>query len=270
MILPLSDIIAVSKTRSFRIGYAGLIVVIKGHEELFFELSTTQHRDACLHFLEVQTESIQSLLAQGQTPGDTVEHQRHMDLIDLAASHSSSASLDTDHRLDPLSILGQPPLMFASDSSDFVTFRPEKSLRFTCLTIGSRGDVQPYIALCKGLMAEGHTCKIASHGEYRAWVEGHGIAFEEVGGDPAELMQRTFLPPSSLTTTDVDGVTVMIAHDFFTIAFMKEAIGRFRGWLDELLETTWKACQGSDVLIESPSAIAGYHIAEALRIPYYR
>lgn len=85
---------------------------------------------------------------------------------------------------------GQPPIMFCSTSSDFVTFRPEKSLRFTCLTIGSRGDVQPYIALCKGLMAEGHKCKIASHGEYRKWVEGHGIAFEEVGGDPAELMQR--------------------------------------------------------------------------------
>lgn len=62
----------------------------------------------------------------------------------------------------------------------------------------------------------------------------------------------------------------MIAHDFFTISFMKEAISRFRGWLDDLLETTWKACQETDVLIESPSAIAGLHIAEALRIPYYR
>lgn len=62
----------------------------------------------------------------------------------------------------------------------------------------------------------------------------------------------------------------MIAHDFFTVSFMKEAVGRFRGWLDDLLETTWKACQDTDVLIESPSAIAGYHIAEAMRIPYYR
>ena len=62
----------------------------------------------------------------------------------------------------------------------------------------------------------------------------------------------------------------MISHDFFTISFMKEAIGKFRGWLDDLLDSAWDACQGSDVLIESPSAIAGYHIAEALRIPYYR
>jgi sterol 3beta-glucosyltransferase len=56
------------------------------------------------------------------------------------------------------------------------------------LTIGSRGDVQPYIALCKGLMKEGHTCRIASHAEYKDWIEGHGIQFRSIGGDPGELM----------------------------------------------------------------------------------
>ncbi|KAI5475372.1 hypothetical protein MNV49_001476 [Pseudohyphozyma bogoriensis] len=250
MILPLEDILGMSKHRSFRIGYSGLIVVIKGHEELFLELQSSERRDACIDHLERQVEFVRSELKLGKPPGDTLEHQDHLDLLNLGASRQSDS--DGDSKPLPESAAGQPPVMFCSTSSDFVTFRPEKSLRFTCLTIGSRGDVQPYIALCKGLMAEGHTCKIASHGEYRSWVEGHGIAFEEVGGDPAELMQ------------------LMIAHDFFTIAFMKEAVSRFRGWLDDLLETTWVACQDTDVLIESPSAIAGYHIAEALRIPYYR
>jgi sterol 3beta-glucosyltransferase len=45
---------------------------------------------------------------------------------------------------------------------------------------------------------------------------------------------------------------------------------QFRGWIEDLLKTSWEACQGTDVLIESPSAMAGYHIAEALRIPYFR
>ena len=45
---------------------------------------------------------------------------------------------------------------------------------------------------------------------------------------------------------------------------------QFRGWLDDLLKTSWEACQGTDVLIESPSAMSGYHIAEALKIPYFR
>lgn len=45
---------------------------------------------------------------------------------------------------------------------------------------------------------------------------------------------------------------------------------QFRGWIDDLLKTSWEACQGTDVLIESPSAMGGIHIAEALCIPYYR
>ncbi|KAK4052047.1 Sterol 3-beta-glucosyltransferase [Microbotryomycetes sp. JL201] len=253
MILPLADIINLSKHRSYRIGYSGLVVTIKGHEELFFELAPSSRRDECMSNIESQSDFVQRQLAEGKTPGDTLEHQQHLELLDLAASKSSEKSTDgADLVPPPENIAGQPPVMFCSTSSDFVTFRPEKALRFTCLTIGSRGDVQPYIALCKGLMAEGHSCTIASHAEYRNWVEGHGIQFAEVGGDPADLME------------------LMIAHDFFTISFMKEAIGRFRGWLDDLLESAWHACQNTDVLIESPSAIAGYHIAEALRIPYYR
>lgn len=45
---------------------------------------------------------------------------------------------------------------------------------------------------------------------------------------------------------------------------------QFRGFVDTLLTTAWTACQGSDLLIESPSAMAGIHIAEALGIPYFR
>ena len=47
-------------------------------------------------------------------------------------------------------------------------------------------------------------------------------------------------------------------------------MSQFRGWLDELLKSAWTACQDTDVLIESPSAMAGLHIAEALQIPYFR
>ncbi|SCZ92669.1 BZ3500_MvSof-1268-A1-R1_Chr5-2g08087 [Microbotryum saponariae] len=249
MCLPLAEVIGVSHHRSYRIGYSGMVVTIKGHEELFFELHTSKRRDTCMQAIESQVEFIRKELSEGKTPGDTLAYREHLTLMDLAASKASDSS---EPRPQSESKEGQPPVMFNSTTSDFVTFKPEKSLKFTCMTIGSRGDVQPYIALCKGLKAEGHKVKIATHGEFKEWVEGHGIEHEEIGGDPAELMQ------------------LMIAHDFFTIAFMKEAVGKFRGWLDDLLETAWKACQGADVLIESPSTFAGYHVAEALRIPYYR
>lgn len=192
MILPLSDILAVSKHRSFRIGYSGLIVIIKGHEEIFFELQSPERRDACIQQIEQQADLVRTQIHDGKAPGDSREYQQHLELLKLAASKDLDEA-DPDGRFPTeTSAAGQPPVMFCSTSSDFITFRPEKSLKFTCLTIGSRGDVQPYIALCKGLMAEGHTCKIASHAEYRTWVEGHGIAFEAIGGDPAQLMQCEF------------------------------------------------------------------------------
>ncbi|GAA6041186.1 hypothetical protein JCM8097_008332 [Rhodosporidiobolus ruineniae] len=262
MILPITDIIGVSKHRSYRLGFSGLMVVIKGHEEVFLELSSVDRRDACLAKLEQQRELVRAQRKEQAerekadpdaptSPADSAKQELQA-LLDLSSARDNCDSpLDKPHPRSE-AVPGQPPIMFSSTTSDFVTFRPEEPLRFTCLTIGSRGDVQPYIALCKGLMAQGHKCKIASHGEYRKWVEGHGIEFSAVGGDPAELMQ------------------LMISHDFFTISFMKEAVGRFRGWLDDLLDSAWMGCQDTDVLIESPSAIAGYHIAEALRVPYYR
>lgn len=63
---------------------------------------------------------------------------------------------------------------------------------------------------------------------------------------------------------------ICVENGTFTFAFMKEGLLKFRGWLDDLLATSWEACQGTDVLVESPSAMAGYHIAEALGIPYFR
>ena len=80
----------------------------------------------------------------------------------------------------------------------------------------------------------------------------HGIEFGCVGGDPAELMR------------------ICVENGMFTVSFLRETLLKFRGWLDELLKSSWEACQGTDVLVESPSAMGGLHIAEALRIPYFR
>ena len=66
---------------------------------------------------------------------------------------------------------------------------PMPSKHFACLTIGSRGDVQPYIALGKGLQKEGHKVTIVTHEEYKEWVTGFGIGHRTAGGDPTALMK---------------------------------------------------------------------------------
>jgi sterol 3beta-glucosyltransferase len=63
------------------------------------------------------------------------------------------------------------------------------SKHFVCLTIGSRGDVQPYIALGRGLQKEGHKVTIVTHEEYKEWVTGFGVDHRTAGGDPGALMK---------------------------------------------------------------------------------
>ena len=48
---------------------------------------------------------------------------------------------------------------------------------------GSRGDVQPLIALGKGLRAAGYQVSIAAGRNFRAWVESTGLAFEPFSDD---------------------------------------------------------------------------------------
>lgn len=45
---------------------------------------------------------------------------------------------------------------------------------------------------------------------------------------------------------------------------------QFYSWFESLLESSYEACQGTDVIIESPSAMVGVHMAEKLEIPYFR
>ena len=256
IILPMRDIENVNKEKGFRLGYHGLAIVIKGHEELFFEFSKAEYRDECaitvLRILEntkyLEDEDSSSSGVDSDDEAAKAEH----DLLQQARELT-----DTDKQVSVSEIVraadqDRIPLIFDDPLASFVDFKPSEPLTIVCLTIGSRGDVQPYIALCKALLKEGHKPRIATHAEFEPWVRKHGIDFAVVDGNPAELMK------------------ICIDHGMFTYGFMKEANSKFRGWLDDVCSSSWRACQGADVLIESPSTMAGIHIAEALEIPYFR
>lgn len=256
IILPLKDVENVNKEKGFRIGYHGLAIVIRGHEELFFEFSKAEYRDECaitvLRILEnAKYLEDRDSSSSGVDSDDEAAKAEH-DLLQQARQDTAN-----DARVDVSNIVRAAeqeriPLIFDDPLASFVDFKPAESLTVVCLTIGSRGDVQPYISLCKELLKEGHKPRIATHAEFEPWVRKHGIDFAPVDGNPAELMR------------------ICVEHGMFTYGFMKEANSKFRGWLDDVCSSAWRACQGADVLIESPSAMAGIHIAEALEIPYFR
>lgn len=56
-------------------------------------------------------------------------------------------------------------------------------MKFIIPTVGTRGDVQPYIALSLGLQDQGHAVTIASHPCMQDLVEVHGVPFTPIGPD---------------------------------------------------------------------------------------
>ncbi|KAF9907442.1 Sterol 3-beta-glucosyltransferase [Linnemannia zychae] len=241
VIVPLADVEQVDKHKGTRFYFHGLSITTKTDDEIFFEFSTTETRNTILNTLRDRT-----------TPE---AQERRSKQRAQAIAETPSIELDDPMEsrvMDSLQLREEPVHVEPMSWNSHPGFKPSRPMHITCLTIGSRGDVQPYIALCKRLMLDGHSCRIATHGEYKDWIEGHGIEFGLVGGDPGELIE------------------LCVENGMFTVSFFRESLKRFRGWLDELMETAWLACQGTDVLIESPSAMAGIHIAERLDIPYYR
>jgi sterol 3beta-glucosyltransferase len=62
-------------------------------------------------------------------------------------------------------------------------------MRFGIVAIGSRGDVQPYVALALGLQNRGNQATILAHENFKDFVEGYGLAFHSLTGSVEELVQ---------------------------------------------------------------------------------
>ncbi len=62
-------------------------------------------------------------------------------------------------------------------------------MHYGLFTYGSRGDVQPYIALAIGLQNQGHQVSLSAPGNFRDFVEGYGISFYPLYGNADELLQ---------------------------------------------------------------------------------
>lgn len=58
-------------------------------------------------------------------------------------------------------------------------------------TYGTRGDLQPYIALALGLINNGHQVTISATEDFKAFVEGFGIPFQPLFGNAEAMMNST-------------------------------------------------------------------------------
>jgi sterol 3beta-glucosyltransferase len=61
-------------------------------------------------------------------------------------------------------------------------------MKISIISLGSRGDVQPYAALGVAMQARGHQVTLATHGNFKTFVEGLGLGFVALPGDSKAII----------------------------------------------------------------------------------
>ncbi|KAJ5176202.1 Sterol 3-beta-glucosyltransferase [Penicillium canariense] len=130
--------------------------------------------------------------------------------------------------------------------------------------VGSRGDVQPFIALGNALQSHGHRVRIATHDVFEDFVKESFLEFFPIGGDPAQLMAYMVKNPGlipqikTLRDGEIKKKQVMVA---------------------EMLRGCWRSCIEddpltqepfvADAIIANPPSFAHIHCAQALGVPVH-
>ncbi|CAM1510161.1 Fc.00g004960.m01.CDS01 [Cosmosporella sp. VM-42] len=166
---------------------------------------------------------------------------------------------------------------------------PPPRLNVVIQIVGSRGDVQPFVALGKVLKdTYGHRVRIATHPTFQTFVEENDLEFFNIGGDPAELMAFMVKHPGLMPGFD---------------AITSGEVSKRRKGIQEILMGCWRSCieagtglgpppkphaKGdpldhtmqlpgdpnsdpfvADAIIANPPSFAHIHIAEKLGIPLH-
>lgn len=77
-------------------------------------------------------------------------------------------------------------------------------------TYGTRGDVQPYIALALGLMDKGHQVTLSAPSDFKGFVEGFGVSFEGLYGNAEEAMNS----PEGVSVLQSENTIKLMKHFF--------------------------------------------------------
>ena len=126
-------------------------------------------------------------------------------------------------------------------------------MRVAVLAIGSRGDVEPFLALSTGLRRRGHTVVVATHAEFAAMVTGAGVDFAELGGNPREALSS----PQGRRMLNTRNPLLLPSR-------MGALVGPA---LDAALPAALAACAGADVVLFATLAQFGLTVADQLGIP---
>ena len=129
-------------------------------------------------------------------------------------------------------------------------------MRIVIISVGSRGDVQPFVALGMGLRQAGHDVCVATRSQFEQFVRERGLDFAPVERPPRPPRQQ-------------NDKYALSGSGRNTIKYLYYQLKRMLGSIERSLIDSWHACQGADAVIYASNVPAGTHIAEKLRVPCY-
>ncbi|RYY23660.1 MAG: glycosyltransferase [Sphingomonadales bacterium] len=126
-------------------------------------------------------------------------------------------------------------------------------MRVAIHTLGTRGDVQPYLALARGLKSQGHDVLLAAPSQFEAFVGTRGIAFAHLPGEYLELMETS------------EAKAAITGSGGFTAGF--KMLKHVKPVAKKQLAMEWAAAKAfnPELIVYHPKAVGVPHIAEKLK-----
>lgn len=109
-------------------------------------------------------------------------------------------------------------------------------MRITLVTIGSRGDVYPYVALGKGLRKSGHQVRVATHERFEPLIRRHDLEFGPVVGDPRDAVES-------------DAGQAWLGTGGNPAAFGWRMAQLMRPMMKDAVRDCWAACRDADLVL---------------------
>lgn len=129
-------------------------------------------------------------------------------------------------------------------------------MHLVIVTAGSRGDVQPYLALARRAMVDGHRVTLATYAMFEPWVRSHGIAFRPIHGDPRVILAR----PGARAWLETGSVRA-------AAQFVRELGSALTPLAEGLLHDLITATSDADVVLYSAVCMAAAQLHEAHGTP---
>lgn len=127
-------------------------------------------------------------------------------------------------------------------------------MKITIASIGSRGDVQPYIALGAGLQQLGHEIFLSAPAMFHDLIAAHGLRHLPVSVNPQRIIEHP-----SMQAASKSGNPFLLMRSMF-----REGLPLIRVYLEEV----YANCRECDAVILTQIPFGAYDAAEKRNIPY--